>query len=293
EELRKLSIVDTSPSWLLYLDGDLNSKGKGIGAVLLSLERVTIPLAHQLAFSATNNVAKYEALLSGLRLALMLKVKDLRIIGDSQLVLRQVLSKYRTRDPRLKLYRKLVKAVVKEFRKLTYVHTPRSQNILADSLASLASSLDIPLDQSDQTIVVRRMDFPSFHDPWFEHFLREQSAEQKRGEEEEGAEEELVALEEDLEPFDDGNPWYYDIENFCRDGSFPDYATADDRKTLRRIAQRYKIEGEILHRKAFSGLFLRCVPDDECMRIMEEAHSGECGGHFGGQTLAKKILKLC
>src|SRR5262249_34884377 len=26
---------------------------------------------------------------------------------------------------------------------------------------------------------------------------------------------------------------------------------------------------------------------------MEEAHSGECGGHFSGQTLAKRILKLC
>src|SRR5262249_40882253 len=273
EELRKLSIVDTSPSWLLYLDGDLNSKGKGIGAVLLSLERVTIPLAHQLAFSATNNVAKYEALLSGLRLALILKVKDLRIIGDSQLVLRQVLSKYRSRDPKLKLYCKLVKAVVKQFRKLTYVHTPRSQNVLADSLASLASSLDIPLDQSDETIVVRRMEFPSLHDPWFERFTRMQSAEPKKEEKEVvEEEEEVVVLEEDHEPFDDGNPWYYDIENFCRDGSFPDYATADDRKTLRRMAQRYKIEGGVLHKKAFNGLLLLCVPDDECMRIMEEAH---------------------
>src|SRR5262249_378174 len=203
EELRNLSIIDASPSWLLYFDGALNSKGRGIGAVLLSPEGGTIPLAHQLTFPATNNVAEYEALLSGLKMALILKVKDLRIIGDSQLVLRQVLSKYRIRDPRLKLYRKLVKAIIKEFRKLTYVHTPRSQNILADSLASLASSLDIPLDQSDETIVVRRMDFPSFHDPWFERFLKEQSTEPK-GEEEEVMEEELVALEEDLEPFDDG-----------------------------------------------------------------------------------------
>src|SRR5262249_2341334 len=262
EELRNLSIVDTSPLWLLYFDGALNSKGRGIGAVLLSPEGVTIPRAHQLTFPATNNVAEYEALLSGLKRALMLKVKDLRIIGDSQLVLRQVLSKYRTRDPRFKLYRKLVKAVVKEFRKLTYVHTPRTQNVLADSLASLASSLDIPLDQSDETIVVRRMDFPSFHDPWFEHFLREQIAEPKKKaeEEEEAVEEEVVVLEEDLEPFDDGNPWYYDIENFCRDGSFPDYATADDRKTLRRISQRYRIEGGVLHRKVFNGLLLQCVP---------------------------------
>src|SRR5262249_48608166 len=152
----------------------------------------------------------------------------------------------------------------KQFRKLTYVHTPRSQNVLADSLASLASSLAIPLDRSDETIVVRRMEFPSLQDPWFERFTREQSAEH----EEEVVEEEVVALEEDAEPFDDGNPWYFDIENFCRDGSFPDYATADDRKALRRIAQRYRIEGGVLHKKAFNGLLLRCVPDEECLRIM-------------------------
>src|SRR5262249_38728124 len=145
-----------------------------------------------------------------------------------------------------------------------YVHTPRYQNVLADSLASLDSSLDIPLDQSDETIVVRRMDFPSLYDPWFERFIRTQSAESKKKEEEEELEEEeeVVVLEEDLEPFDDKNPWYYDIENFCRNGSFPDYATTDDRKTLRRIAQHYKIEGGVLHRKAFNGLLLRCVPDD-------------------------------
>src|SRR5262249_41255548 len=118
-------------------------------------------------------------------------------------------------------------------------------------------------------------------------------AEPKEKEEEVVEEEEVVVLEEDLEPFDDGNPWYYDIENFCRDGSFPDYATVDDRKALRRIALRYRIEAGVLHRKAFSRLLLRCVPDDQCMRIMEESHSGECSGHFSGQTLAKKILMLC
>ncbi|MQM11830.1 hypothetical protein Taro_044741 [Colocasia esculenta] len=55
------------------------------------------------------------------------------------LVLRQVLSTYRTRDPKLKPYQDLVMLLAKQFRKLIYIHTPRSQNILADVLASLAS----------------------------------------------------------------------------------------------------------------------------------------------------------
>jgi len=78
-------------------------------------------------------------------------------------------------------------------------------------------------------------------------------------------EEEVVLLEDETEPFDDGNPWFYDIENFYRDGLFLDYATADDRKALRRIASCYKIIGGVLHKKTFSGLFLRCIADVECL----------------------------
>src|SRR5262249_18691803 len=54
EELRTLSLRDTTPTWLLYFDGALNSKGRGIGAVLLSPEGVIIPHAYQLSFRATN-----------------------------------------------------------------------------------------------------------------------------------------------------------------------------------------------------------------------------------------------
>src|SRR5262249_53834857 len=135
-------------------------------------EGVTIPHAYQLSFPATNNVVEYEALLTGLRMALALNVRELRIIGDSQLILRQVLAKYRTRDERLRQYHNLVKTLTRQFKKLTYVHTPRSQNILADSLASLASSLDFPLCRDRETITINKMDLPSIQDPWFERFSR-------------------------------------------------------------------------------------------------------------------------
>lgn len=95
-------------SWTMHFDGALNSKGRGIGSVLVSPEGVSILQAACLAFPATNNKAEYEALISGLRHAHTLGVKRLRILGDSQLILRQVLGKYRTRDPKLKPYQDLV-----------------------------------------------------------------------------------------------------------------------------------------------------------------------------------------
>ena len=101
-------------------------KGRGIRVVLLSPEGVTIPWTCQLAFPATNNVAEYEALLAGLKHAHILGVVHLKVMGDSQVILRQVLKKHRTRDPKLIPYQKLVDKMTKKFRKIVFVHVLRS-----------------------------------------------------------------------------------------------------------------------------------------------------------------------
>ena len=108
--------------WSLYFDGAMNMKGRGIGVVLLSPEGMAIPQACQLAFPTTNNVAEYEALLAGLKHAHILDVVRLKVIDDSQVILRQVLRKYRMCDPKLIPYQKLVDKMTKKFRKIIFVH---------------------------------------------------------------------------------------------------------------------------------------------------------------------------
>ena len=93
----------------------MNMKGKGIEGVLLSSECVTIPQACQLTFPASNNITEYEALLAGLKHAHILGVVRLKVMGDSQVILRQVLKKYRMRDPKLIPYQKLVDKMTKKF----------------------------------------------------------------------------------------------------------------------------------------------------------------------------------
>ena len=100
----------------------MNMKGRGIGVVLLSPEGVAIPRTCQLAFSATNNIAEYEALLAGLKYAHILGVVRLKVIGDSQVVLRQVLRKYRMCNPKLISYQKLVDRMTKKFHRIIFVH---------------------------------------------------------------------------------------------------------------------------------------------------------------------------
>ena len=53
--------------WELFVDGALNSKGSGAGIVLVSPKGLVLEQAVRLKFSASNNEAKYETLMIGLK----------------------------------------------------------------------------------------------------------------------------------------------------------------------------------------------------------------------------------
>ncbi len=64
--------------------------------------------AFRLEFDSTNNVAEYEALLLGLDIAKDMQIKNLKIIGDSDLIISQVNRKFACKSDRLKKYRNAV-----------------------------------------------------------------------------------------------------------------------------------------------------------------------------------------
>ena len=76
--------------WTLQVDGASQSSGFGVGLLLQSPTGEHLEQAIRLGFPAFNNEAEYEAILSGLDLALALSVSKLRIYSDSQLVVRHV-----------------------------------------------------------------------------------------------------------------------------------------------------------------------------------------------------------
>jgi hypothetical protein len=62
----------------MYFDGSYTLKGVGIDVMLITPEGDILKYAIQLKFPAINNIAEYEGLVTGLRLA-----KDLAIRGTS------------------------------------------------------------------------------------------------------------------------------------------------------------------------------------------------------------------
>ena len=91
--------------WRLYFDGAANQSGFGIGILLISHQGDHIPRLVQLTFSdhhrLTNNIVEYEACFIGLKTIPDIRVRQLEIHGDSNLVIQQTRGIWRTRDEKL------------------------------------------------------------------------------------------------------------------------------------------------------------------------------------------------
>lgn len=66
--------------------------------VLIMLERAVIERVVTLGFDASNNEAKYEALLSWLRMVWELGIRQLMVHCNSQLIANQLIGEYAARD---------------------------------------------------------------------------------------------------------------------------------------------------------------------------------------------------
>ena len=77
-------------SWKLYFDRAFNALGHGIGAILISPKGKYCLFTTRLDFDCINNVAEYESCIMGLQATLDKKVKNLKVYGDSALVIYQL-----------------------------------------------------------------------------------------------------------------------------------------------------------------------------------------------------------
>jgi ribonuclease HI len=87
---------------------------------------------------ATNNVAEYRALLLGIELAAAHGAGELELVGDSELIVRQVEGRYKVKDSTMKELHAEVKAALVPFGSWSIRHVRREQNEDADRLVNEA-----------------------------------------------------------------------------------------------------------------------------------------------------------
>ncbi|CAL8083182.1 unnamed protein product [Prunus armeniaca] len=241
-------------TWQLRVDGASNQKGAGAGVVIITPDGTLLEQAITLGFPASNNEAKYEALLAGLRLAKELAIKKLAIYSDSQLITNQVSGEYMAKHPRMILYLDKVQELLKAFPTFTIQQVPRAENAHADALASLGLALDT---QFRRSIPVEHLDRPSI---------------------------------EEVEPIDtmriDEDPsWQDPIIDYLVNGNLP--ADKSEARKVQQKAARYYMHDNKLIRRSYSGPHLTCIKYPQTLEVL-----CECGNHSGGRSLAQKALNI-
>ncbi|XP_057952939.1 uncharacterized protein LOC131147187 [Malania oleifera] len=243
--------------WRMLFDGAVNVWGHGIGAVLISPDGKHYPVVAKLIFPCTNNVAEYEACILGLRTALDRGVKRLIVRGDSTLVIHQLTGEWETRDSKLVPYREYIQKMIEGFDSISFSHTPRENNVMSDALATLAALFKVEEGVKIETIQIRVQPEPAH----------------------------CTVIEEA-----DGKPWFYDIKTYIQN-EYLEGAASNDRRTIRRLAIGFFLDGEILYKRNYDMALVRCVEAQEARQVMHEVHEGVCGTHVGGHSLARKILR--
>jgi ribonuclease HI len=85
---------------------------------------------------ATNNVAEYKALLLGIQLARKLGAAEVELVGDSELIVRQVKGEYRVKHADLQPLHQAVREALEDFDRWSIRHVRRSDNADADQLVN-------------------------------------------------------------------------------------------------------------------------------------------------------------
>ena len=115
-------------------------------------------------------------------------------------------------------YQKFIKRLIEEVEKITFKHLPREENYLADALATLATMFKVNANAKTQLVKLE---------------IRESQAH-------------CACIQE--EP--DENLWYHDILRYIRDQQYPESANENDKRTLRRLAMGFFLDGDILYKKS-------------------------------------------
>ena len=123
----------------MHFDGSKVKEGLGAGVVLTSPKQEKLKYVVQIHFAASNNVAKYVALIHGIKMAKEIGIRRISCFGDSDLVVQQTSGNWDALDANMASYRFHVQQISGYFDGCEYHHVRRENNEEADVLSKLGS----------------------------------------------------------------------------------------------------------------------------------------------------------
>ena len=125
---------------VVHVDGGARGNpGPAAAACVLSTPDGDVVGEHaELLGATTNNVAEYRALLLGLRQAREWGATDVEVVGDSELIAKQLQGLYKVRKEDLRPLHEPARALMSQFERFSIRTVPRAQNARADALVNAA-----------------------------------------------------------------------------------------------------------------------------------------------------------
>ena len=152
-------------------------------------------------------------------------------------------------------YLRLTKHLIQEFDKVEFMQIPRSQNMIADEIAKLASSEE-GLTSMGSEMEVQKC--PSI-------------------------------LEISTFAIQSTGTWMTLIISFLQDGHL--LQDIEEARKVRKRAARFMILNDTLYKRGFSMPYLKWVDEEEAKYILKEIHEGVCGDHAGPRSLVSKVVR--
>ena len=122
----------------IYSDGGArgNPGPAACGVVIKDIHGKTISKHSKILGETTNNQAEYQGVRLGLEKAVALGYKNIEFRVDSMLVVNQLKGLYTIKNRELWPINERIKSLISNFEKVKFVHVPREQNQIADSLVN-------------------------------------------------------------------------------------------------------------------------------------------------------------
>jgi hypothetical protein len=212
-----------------------------------------------LLFPASNNAAKYEALIHGLNIAMSLGIKRLMVYGDSLVVISQINEEWDCSNDSMGKYCTAVRKLEDKFEGLEFHHVERDHNAAADTLSKLGSSRT----QVPPGVFIQEVLHPSISLDRVEEFN----------------------ILSQPEPDD----WREPIIRYIKNEEEPDDKNAAER--IARQSSHYTLIGETLYRRGASGVLMKCILSASGKQLLDEVHAGQCGVHAASRTLVGKVFR--
>ena len=125
---------------VVHVDGGArgNPGPAAAAAVVSTPEGDVLDEATRTLGTATNNVAEYGGVLLGLERARALGATEVELVGDSELVARQIGGTYKVKHPAMRPLYEQAMAALRGFDRWSFRTVPRAQNERADALVNAA-----------------------------------------------------------------------------------------------------------------------------------------------------------